>query len=146
MLDEFIHEPRVAYFSMEIALRNEMPTYAGGLGVLAGDTVRAAADLALPLVAVSLVSRAGYFRQDIDAQGRQTEQPASWDPAAFTQPLDAKIAVSIDRQTVWIGAWLYVLEGHMGGRQPVLLLDTDLAENTAENRTITHVLYGGDEA
>jgi len=102
--------------------------------------------LALPLVAVSLVSRAGYFRQDIDAQGRQTEQPASWDPAAFTQPLDAKIAVSIDRQTVWIGAWLYVLEGHMGGRQPVLLLDTDLAENTPENRTITHFLYGGDEA
>ena len=146
MLDEFIHEPRVAYFSMEIALRNEMPTYAGGLGVLAGDTVRAAADLALPLVAVSLVSRAGYFRQDIDAQGRQTEQPASWDPAAFTQPLDAKIAVSIDRQTVWIGAWLYVLEGHMGGRQPVLLLDTNLAENTPENRAITDSLYGGDEA
>lgn len=66
MLDEFIHEPRVAYFSMEIALRNEIPTYAGGLGVLAGDTVRAAADLALPLVAVSLVSRAGFFRQEIE--------------------------------------------------------------------------------
>ena len=68
MLDEFIHEPRVAYFSMEIALRNEMPTYAGGLGVLAGDTVRSATDLDLPMVAVSLVSRAGYFRQEIDAK------------------------------------------------------------------------------
>ena len=146
MLDAFIHEPRVAYFSMEIALRNEMPTYAGGLGVLAGDTLRAAADLGLPLVAVSLISRAGYFRQEIDAQGRQIERPASWDPAAFARPLDAKIAVSIDGQTVWIGAWLYVLEGHMGGRQPVLLLDTDLAENTPENRTLTHFLYGGDEA
>ena len=145
MLDEFIHEPRVAYFSMEIALRNEIPTYAGGLGVLAGDTVRSAADIALPLVAVSLVSRAGYFRQEIDAHGRQTEHPAPWDPAGFARPLDAKIAVPIEGRVVWIGAWLYVLEGHMGGRQPVLLLDTDLDENRREDREITHNLYGGDE-
>ena len=145
MLDEFIHEPRVAYFSMEIALRNEIPTYAGGLGVLAGDTVRAAADLALPLVAVSLVSRAGYFRQEIDPQGRQTAHPAPWDPAAFARSVDAKIAVTIEGRLVWIGAWLYVLEGHMGGRQPVLLLDADLDENRPEDRAITHFLYGGDE-
>lgn len=114
MLDEFIHDPRVAYFSMEIALRNEIPTYAGGLGVLAGDTLRSAADLELPMVGVSLVSHAGYFRQEIDAQGRQTEHPANWDIRHWTQPLDAKIAVSIDGRTVWIGAWLYVLEGYMG--------------------------------
>src|SRR5574340_1603825 len=80
MLDEYIHQPRVAYFSMEIALCNEIPTYAGGLGVLAGDTIRSAADLELPLVAVSLVSRAGYFRQEIDAQGRQIEHAAEWEP------------------------------------------------------------------
>jgi len=145
MLDDFIHEPRVAYFSMEIALRNEIPTYAGGLGVLAGDTVRSAADLALPLVAVSLVSRAGYFRQEIDAQGRQVEQPTLWEPREWAQPLDAKIAVPIEGRAVWIGAWLYVLEGHMGGLQPVLLLDTDLEENRREDREITHYLYGGDE-
>src|SRR3990167_6046238 len=145
MLDDFIHEPRVAYFSMEIALRNEIPTYAGGLGVLAGDTMRSAADLALPLVAVSLVSRAGYFRQEIDAQGRQVEHPASWDPERWASPLDAKIAVPIEGRAVWIGAWLYVLEGHMGGLQPVLLLDTDLDENRREDREITHTLYGGDE-
>ena len=60
MLDEFIHEPRIAYFSMEIALRNEIPTYSGGLDVLAGDTLRSAADLELPMVAVTLVSRRGY--------------------------------------------------------------------------------------
>ncbi len=144
MLDEFIHEPRIAYFSMEIALRDEIPTYAGGLGVLAGDTIRSATDLELPMVAVSLVSRAGYFRQEIDAQGRQLEHPATWDPASLTQPLDAKIAVTIDGRTVWIGAWLYVLEGHMGGRQPVLLLDTDLDENHRDDREITHYLYGGD--
>jgi len=146
MLDDFIHEPRVAYFSMEIALRNEIPTYSGGLGVLAGDTVRSAADLELPLVAVTLVSRAGYFRQAIDAQGRQVEQPALWEPRDWAQPLDAKIALSIEGRAVWIGAWLYVLEGYLGGRQPVLLLDTDLPENHADDREITHYLYGGDEA
>jgi starch phosphorylase len=145
MLDDFIHEPRVAYFSMEIALRNEIQTYAGGLGVLAGDTVRSAADLALPMVAVSLVSRAGNFRQEIDAQGRQVERPAVWEPRDLAQSLDAKIAVAIEGRAVWIGAWLYVLEGHMGGRQPVLLLDTDLDENRREDREITHTLYGGDE-
>lgn len=144
MLDEFIHEPRVAYFSMEIALRNEIPTYAGGLGVLAGDTMRSAVDLGLPMVAVSLASRAGYFRQEIDAQGRQVEHEASWDIGQWAQPLDAKIAIRIDERTVWIRAWLYVLEGHMGGRQPVLLLDTDLDENGSEDRQITHYLYGGD--
>ncbi|HEU0233503.1 MAG TPA: alpha-glucan family phosphorylase [Gallionella sp.] len=144
MLDEFIHEPRIAYFSMEIALRNEIPTYAGGLGVLAGDTMRSAADLELPMVAVSLVSHAGYFRQEIDAQGRQMEHAAIWELGRWAQPLDAKIAVQIDGRTVWIGAWLYVLESHMGGRQPVLLLDTDLNENSSDDREITHYLYGGD--
>ena len=81
MLYEFTHEPRIAYFSMEIALRNEIPTYAGGLGMLAGDTVRSAADLHLPLVGVTLVSRAGYLRQEIDTQGRQIEHPSPWEPA-----------------------------------------------------------------
>src|SRR5574340_1357678 len=144
MLDEYIHQPRVAYFSMEIALRNEIPTYAGGLGVLAGDTIRSAADLELPLVAVSLVSRAGYFRQEIDANGRQVEHASRWEPRDWAKPLDAKTAVTIEGRPVWIGAWLYVLEGHMGGRQPVLLLDTDLDENGSSDREITHYLYGGD--
>jgi len=146
MLDEFIHEPRVAYFSMEIALRNEIPTYAGGLGVLAGDTVRSAVDLMIPMVAVSLVSRAGYFHQQIDAQGRQVEQAVFWEPERWTRALDAKVVVPIEGRTVWVSAWLYVVEGHMGGHQPVLLLDTDLNGNHLEDRKITHYLYGGDEA
>ncbi len=146
MLEEFIHEPRVAYFSMEIALRSELPTYAGGLGILAGDTVRSAADIGLPMVAVSLVSRAGYFRQEFDDQGRQVERAAAWDPRHLALPLDAKIAVSIEGRSVWICAWLYVLEGQCGVREPVLLLDTDLPENEAADREITHFLYGGDEA
>lgn len=144
MLDEFIHAPRIAYFSMEIALRCEIPTYAGGLGVLAGDTLRSAADLNLPMVAVSLISRAGFFRQELDGGGRQQERAAHWNPSLWAEPLDAKIAVHIGERMVWIRAWLYVLEGHMGGRQPVLLLDTDLDENAPEDREITHYLYGGD--
>lgn len=145
MLDEFLQEARVAYFSMEIALRSEIPTYAGGLGVLAGDTLRSAADLSLPMVAVTLVSRAGYFRQELDAQGRQIEHPAPWDPARWAAPLDAKVAVRIEDRAVWVGAWVYVIESDLGGRAPVILLDTDLPENAPTDREITHFLYGGDE-
>jgi starch phosphorylase len=145
MLEEFIHTPRVACFSMEIALRSEIPTYAGGLGILAGDTMRSAADLGLPLVAVSLVSRAGHFRQSFDPDGRQLEEPSPWEPAQWARLLEAKIAVSIESRVVWIGAWLYVLEGQTGKRQPVLLLDTALAENQPEDRDITRELYGGDD-
>lgn len=144
VLEAFIHPPRVAYFSMEIALRSEIPTYAGGLGVLAGDMIRSAADLMLPMVAVSLISRAGYFLQTIDAQGHQSETADNWNPDEWIKPLDAKVAVSIDNHPVWIGAWLYQIEGLSGGVQPVLLLDTDLNENSPEDRELTHYLYGGD--
>lgn len=145
-VDEFTREPRIAYFSMEIALANDIPTYSGGLGVLAGDTVRSAADLALPFVAVSLVSRAGYFRQEIGSDGRQIEHPAQWDPGQSATPLEAKIVVNIESREVWVGGWLYLLKSHMGGVEPVILLDTDQSENNAEDRKITHYLYGGDEA
>ena len=145
MIGEFLQEPRVAYFSMEIALRSEIPTYAGGLGLLAGDTLRSAADLGLPLVAVTLVCRAGYFRQQIDAEGRQIEQAADWQPSQWTHALDAKVAVRIEDRAVWIGCWLYTVQSHMGGRAPVILLDTDLPENAPQDREITHYLYGGDE-
>jgi starch phosphorylase len=146
MLDEFLHGPRIAYFSMEIALRSDIRTYSGGLGILAGDTLRSAADLEIPLVAVTLVSREGYFRQEIDARGRQVEHPDSWQPQEWATSLGAKVAVTIEGRTVWIGCWLYVLKGHMNGRQPILLLDTDLDENDPGDRQITHHLYGGDDA
>ena len=141
-LEVFLHRPRVAYFSMEIALESEIPPYAGCLGVLAGDTVRAAVDLELPLVAVSLVSRGGHFRQSFDAAGRQVEQPAPWEPRTHAVPVSAKVALTLGDREVWIGAWLYLLRGHLGGQQPVLLLDTDLEENHPEDRRITHELYG----
>jgi glycogen phosphorylase len=145
-IEPFTTEPRFAYFSMEIALRPEIPTYSGGLGVLAGDTLRSAADLALPLVAVTLVSRAGYFRQTIDANGAQVEQPDPWDPAQHATRLRAGIAVPIDGHDVWIGAWLFIVSGRTSAREPVILLDTDLALNRPEDRLLTHYLYGGDQA
>ena len=145
-IDPFLADPRVAYFSMEIALRSEIPTYAGGLGILAGDTLRTAADLRVPLVGVTLVSRAGYFRQELDASGRQIEHPAPWDPARWASPLDAKAAVRIEGRSVWIGAWLYVIESPLGGMAPVILLDADQPENAGSDREITHYLYGdGDD-
>src|SRR5581483_4755701 len=145
MIDEFLHEPRIAYFSMEIALRDDIPTYSGGLGVLAGDTVRSAVDLKVPLVGVSLVSRAGYFRQEIDANGRQVEQPDLWEPRERAEPTEAKIAVLIEGREVWVRSWLYAVQGERGGRQPVILLDTDLDENQGDDRQLTHYLYGGDQ-
>ena len=96
------------------------------------------------MVAVTLVSRNGYFRQTIDAQGRQSENPDTWVPEKYALPLPAKAAVPIERRNVWVSGWLYVLESQMGCRQPVLLLDTDLDENSEEDRRITHYLYGGD--
>jgi starch phosphorylase len=146
VLQGFLRAPRIAYFSMEIGLQAEIPTYSGGLGMLAGDVLRTAADLELPMVAVSLVSRRGYFRQTIDAQGRQVEHPDPWEPARFAAPLEAKVTVPCEGRRLWVGGWLYMLESHPGGRQPVILLDTDLDENAAADREITHYLYGGDEA
>lgn len=140
----FAAEARIAYFSMEIALRSDIPTYSGGLGVLAGDTMRSAADLDLPMIGVTLVSRAGYFRQQI-ADGRQLELPDAWQPEQLGQPLPARIAVDIGTRRVWVGAWLHVVQGHRAGAVPVVLLDTDLPDNHAEDRDITRFLYGGDE-
>ena len=144
-LDPFISRTHVAYLSMEIAIRPEMPTYAGGLGVLAGDTARSCADLALPVVFVTLVSRAGYFRQRIDPEGRQVEEPDPWRPERWCSSLDAMIAVPIDGRAVWIRPWLYVHSCPHGHQIPILLLDTDLDQNAAPDREITHYLYGGDQ-
>lgn len=144
MIEEFLHEERIAYFSMEIALRDEITTFSGGLGVLAGDTMRSAADLSLPFVGVSLASRGGYFRQEIDPSGRQVEHEDPWEPAKWATSTDAKVAVIIEGRDVWIQGWLYVLESMLGVREPILLLDTDLEENTADDRNITRHLYGGD--
>jgi starch phosphorylase len=87
----------IAYFSMEIALASEIPTYAGGLGVLAGDTLRSAADLGLPMVGVTLLYRKGYFRQVLDANGHQTEKDVVWAPEQYLERLPTEVEVQIRR-------------------------------------------------
>ena len=143
-LEDFLGQLRVAYFSMEVALENDVPTYSGGLGVLAGDTLRSAADLDVPLVAVTLVSHAGYVEPELDQAGRQLDSADPWEPSQYAGPLPATVAVPIEGRDIWIRAWLYVIRGHMGGAQPVILLDTDVDQNQTEDRALTSLLYGGD--
>lgn len=134
----------VAYFSMEIGLNPLMPTYAGGLGVLAGDTIRSAADLGVPMVGVTLLHRRGYFYQRLDREGRQSEEPVAWTVSDFVEPLEPRVSVEIEGRPVQVRAWRHVVTGMSGHAVPVYLLDTDLPENSAWDRTITDSLYGGD--
>lgn len=134
----------IAYFSMEIALEPGMPTYSGGLGVLAGDTIRSAADLKVPLVAVTLLHRKGYFNQKLDPSGWQTESPADWPVEKFCRELTAHANVLIEGREVKLKAWQYTVKGASGHEIPVILLDTDLETNSEWDRTLTHWLYGGD--
>jgi glycogen phosphorylase len=136
--------PRVAYFSMEIALDQALPTYSGGLGVLAGDTLRSAADLALPVVGVTLAHRRGYFRQHLDAHGNQSESPAEWFPENSLSETPARVTVEIEGRPVQIRAWQYTLRGVSHHEVPVYLLDTNLPENAEGDRALTDTLYGGD--
>ena len=134
----------VAYFSMEIGLETSIPTYAGGLGVLAGDTVRSAADMAVPMVAVSLVHRKGYFRQRLDSAGNQIEEPVDWPVTERLASLAPRVTVAIERRSVQLRAWRYDVRGISGHIVPVLFLDADLPENAAEDCRLTDHLYGGD--
>ncbi|HAP67974.1 MAG TPA: alpha-glucan family phosphorylase [Nitrospinae bacterium] len=141
---ELLREPKIAYFSMEVGILNDMPTYSGGLGVLAGDTIRSSADLKLPFVAVTLLSRKGFFNQDIDENGRQIESPVSWEPSRFMTLLSEKVKVKIEGRDVYVQAWLYIVDSLTGGKVPVFFLDTDTPENAPADREITSHLYGGD--
>ena len=145
-LEELIKEPKIAYFSMEIGIQNDIPTYSGGLGVLAGDTIRASADLKLPMVAVTILTKKGFFIQELDSHGRQTEIPVSWDPSKFMKLLPARASVQIEGREVAVQAWQYNVESLTRGCVPIFFLDTDLPENAPEDREITHYLYGGDLA
>jgi starch phosphorylase len=136
----------VAYFSMEICLEQAIPTYSGGLGVLAGDTIRSAADLGVSMVAVTLVHRKGYFVQHLDATGTQTETEATWRPEDRLEAVEPLVTVEIEGRDVKVRAWRYRVRGLEGHEVPVFLLDTDLPENEETDRRITDTLYGGDSA
>lgn len=136
---------KVAYFSMEIGLCAEIPSYSGGLGILAGDTVKSAADLDLPCVAVTLLSNRGYFSQSIDAEGHQHELDQVWNPAQHLELLDARVTIEIERREVQLQAWKRVVASPLGGHVDVLFLDSDVPENSVEDRRISSHLYGGDQ-
>jgi starch phosphorylase len=136
----------IAYFSMEIGFDPTIPTYSGGLGVLAGDTLRAAADLKLPIVGITLLAKEGYFTQAIDPHdGHQIESPTVWKPVEHLTLMPAKVSITIERRDVFVQAWVYEMVGVTGFHVPILFLDTDLPENAAQDRGITNRLYGGDQ-
>jgi starch phosphorylase len=134
----------VAYFSMEIAIDRRIPTYSGGLGMLAGDTLRSAADLGVPLVAFSLAHRKGYFQQHLNQSGDQSEEVQPWNPADLCTEEAARIRVSVEGRDVTVRAWRYDLVGRYGHIVPIYLLDTDLDGNGGWDRGLTDHLYGGD--
>jgi starch phosphorylase len=145
-MSSFVEGAKIAYFSMEIAVNNDMRTYSGGLGVLAGDVVRSSADLRIPLVAVTLVSKKGYLKQKLTLDGWQLEYPDEWEPSDFMKLLPQMVSVKISGRNVKIGAWIYEQESLTGGTIPVLFLTTDVEGNSQEDRQLTDFLYGGDDS
>ncbi len=135
----------IAYFSMEIGIDEKIHTYSGGLGILAGDTIRSSADLKVPLVAVTLLYRKGYFRQKIEADGWQREEPAAWDVEGILEEMPQRTIVMLEGRTVHLRVWKYEVKGVSGFTVPIYFLDTDMPENHEWDRTLTHHLYGGDE-
>jgi glycogen phosphorylase len=138
-----ITERKIAYFSMEIALSKSLPTYSGGLGMLAGDTLRSAADMGANLVAVSLVHRRGYFRQHLDAQGQQTESDVPWTPEELPSA-GQTIVLRLQSRAITLRAWRFDVVGVTGHIIPVFLLDSDVEGNDPWDRRLTDHLYGGD--
>ncbi len=114
---------KIAYFSMEIALETGMPTYSGGLGILAGDTIRSASDLKVPLVAISLLYRKGYFYQRLDSSGWQREEPVKWAVDDFLEEMPERTSVTLEGRVVYLRAWKYEVKGISGFKVPVYFLD-----------------------
>lgn len=139
-------ERTIAYFSMEVAVHAKIPTYSGGLGILAGDTLRSCADLKVPIAAVTLFYEKGYFQQCLDEQGNQDELPVEWNPTAYLKPLLEKVEIQIGNRSVLITGWQYDVIGSTGYSVPVIFLDANLEENRDEDKELTHYLYGGNEA
>ncbi len=135
----------IAYFTMDVAIESEIPTYSGGLGILAGDMIRSAADLRVTMVAVTLLHRKGYFDQRLDFQGNQSESPSNWSPETRLEALSARATVTVEGREVRVRAWRYQVVGVTRHLVPLLFLDTDLEENDPRDRALTDHLYGGDD-
>jgi len=139
-------ERPIAYLCAEFALHESLPIYSGGLGVLAGDHLKSASDLNLPLVAVGLFYRKGYFRQRIGPDGEQIALDAENHPRDLAIELvrdergaPLHLQIELPSSTLTLRAWKTMV-----GRVPLYLLDSDVAENREEDRNVTHQLYGGD--
>jgi starch phosphorylase len=130
---------------MEIGLQAAMPTYSGGLGILAGDNIRAAADLKIPLIGVTLIHRKGYFYQKLATDGAQKEEPVEWVVEDFVTEMPARAAVLIEGRTVQLRCWKYEARGTGDFYVPVFFLDANLPENSDWDRSLTDFLYGGDQ-
>ena len=137
-------KPKIAYFSMEIGIDEHIPTYSGGLGILAGDTIKSCADLNVPLVGITLLSEKGYFYQKLDKEGNQRELPINFSVSNFLKPLPTKTIIKIEDRDVFLRSWLYQYRGINGYLIPVFFLDSNLKENDSRDRTLTKYLYGGD--
>lgn len=143
--DEEIKQRRIAYFSMEIGIDSSIPTYSGGLGILAGDFIKSCADLKVPLVAVTILYEKGYFIQKLDAQGIQQELPVQWNRKDFLKPLSNKVSIKIENRDTFISAWQYDVVGVSGYSIPIIFLDTDLEENSEYDKGLNDFLYGGNQ-
>jgi len=137
--------PTIAYLTAEIGLWSELHTYSGGLGVLAGDHVKSAADANLPLVAISLLYREGYGRQHLDAKGDQSETYAPIDPAEHLTNTGKTIQLPLDGSTLYASIWRTDVIGVSGHVVPVYFLDTFHPNNTADFVGLGARLYGGDD-
>ncbi len=135
---------KIAYFSAEIGITDRIPTYSGGLGILAGDHLRAAADMSLPMCAVTLLYREGYLVQRINDQGEQEEEYPRFEAAEHLQPVDIRFSLSLGGRVVNLRIWRYDIEGRTGAIVPVFFLDTDIPENSEADQRLTSRLYAGD--
>jgi len=136
----------VAYFTMEIGLSSRIPTFAGGLGILAADMMRSCADLGMNVACVTGCWKFGYLHQELHQDGTQSYQDFAWDPSKELRKIPQVVQVSVEGRPVNVGAWILDLHGQKGQAVPVIFLDTDVDGNTPEDRDITKHLYGGDQA
>jgi len=136
---------RIAYFSSEIGISSSLPTYSGGLGVLAGDHIKASTDADLSMVGISLLYKEGYFKQKLDKEGKQIESYPRFDLNLKLKQLPNKFKLRLRERDVWIGAYEYLYKGEGGRITPIYFLDTDLEENTSDDRILSLRLYSGDK-
>jgi starch phosphorylase len=134
----------ISYFSMEIGLDNRFKNFAGGLGILAGDTLKSAADLGVDMVGITLNYSHGYFQQELDAiDGFQIEHPDDWDISKYLILEDKQFELELASGNIVVRIWRYEIKGFKS-IVPVYFLDTDFEANTPENRSICYNLYTPD--